>query len=121
MFKTKFSLEERFSESQRVLQKYPDKIPIICEKTEKQIDLPVIDKCKYLVPMDYTIGQFMYIIRKRLQLNSEEALFMFVKDNILPSSCYIGQIYELYRDVDGYLYIQYAKEHTFGQEAISID
>jgi GABA(A) receptor-associated protein len=36
------------------LQKYPDRIPVICEKNERS-DIATIDKKKYLVPSDLTV------------------------------------------------------------------
>jgi len=38
---------------------------------------------RYLVPADLTVGQFVYVIRKRIQLSAEKAIFIFV-DNVLP-------------------------------------
>ena len=46
-------------------------------------DIPDIDKKKYLVPGDLTAGQFVYVIRKRIKLSPEKAIFIFV-NNILP-------------------------------------
>jgi len=37
-----------------VPQKYPDRIPVICEKNERS-DIATIDKKKYLVPSDLTV------------------------------------------------------------------
>ncbi len=42
--------------------------------------------CRYLVPSDLTIGQFIYVIRKHIKLSSEKAIFIFVK-NVLPPTC----------------------------------
>ena len=109
-----YTFEERISESSRVVQKYPDRIPIICEKNSKANDCPEIDKKKYLVPFDLTIGQFMYVIRKRLKLQSEAAIFLFINGTIPPSSSLVGHIYEQHKNKDGFLYITYAKENTFG-------
>lgn len=44
-----------------------------------------IDKRKYLVPSDITVAQFMWIIRKRIALPSEKAIFLFV-DKTVPQS-----------------------------------
>lgn len=41
--------------------------------------------CRYLVPSDLTVGQFVYVIRKRIKLSPERAIFIFVR-NILPPS-----------------------------------
>lgn len=39
--------------------------------------------CRYLVPADLTVGQFVYVIRKRIKLSPEKAIFIFV-NNVLP-------------------------------------
>ena len=56
----------------------------------------------------------MYVIRKRMNLKSEEAIFLFVSDTIPPSSSIIRDIYNRHKDHDGFLYMQYAKENVFG-------
>lgn len=113
-FKNQYTLEERTKESTRILSKYPDRIPVICEKSKFTVGLPTIDKSKFLVPWDLTIANFIFIVRKRLNLRPEEAIFLFVGDNIMASSCVIGEIYRYNKEEDGFLYIQYTKENTFG-------
>jgi hypothetical protein len=56
----------------------------------------------------------MYVIRKRMRLRSEEGLFLFINNQIVAGSNIIGHIYDYSRDPDGFLYVQYAKENTFG-------
>ena len=112
-FKEENSFDKRKTESTKIRNKYPDRIPIICEKNDGS-DIPTIDKKKYLVPADLTIGQFVYVIRKRIKLNSEKAIFIFI-NNILPNtSKIISQVYEEHKDDDGFLYVKYSGENTFG-------
>lgn len=115
-FKKKFSFEQRQTESKKILNKYSDKIPIIVEKA-KGCTLDEIDKHKFLVPFDMTVGQFIYILRKRIKLSEQEALYIFV-DKILPmTSQPVSNIYNDYKkkeDFDGFLYISYCNENTFG-------
>ena len=113
-FKYEVSFQDRLAESTRILAKYPDRKPIICEKASNQIDLPSIDKRKYLVPNDLTIGQFVYVIRKRMKLNPEQALCLFINYKMLSSTEHMGQIYHKEKDNDGFLYIKYYKENVFG-------
>ena len=112
-FKTNNSVIERMSESKRVLSKYPDRVPIICEKG-RNTDLADIDKNKYLVPCDLTCAQFVYVIRKRLKLDAEKAIFIMI-NGIMPSQT--ENLYNLYckfKDKDGFLYINYTSENVFG-------
>jgi len=112
-FKTEYSLEDRKAESTRILEKYPDRIPVICEKLAKS-KMEEIDKKKYLVPSDLNIGQFVYVLRKRVKLSSQEAIYLFVNGNIPATSQLINQIYDQHKDEDGFLYMQYSGENTFG-------
>lgn len=114
-FKNEFKFEDRYSEARRVLTKYPDRIPIICERSLKaRHDCPIIDKKKYLVPRNLSLGHFLYVIRKRIKLPSEKALFLFVNGTIPTTSSLIGEIYHRHKDKDGYLYVTYDQENTFG-------
>jgi GABA(A) receptor-associated protein len=114
-FKTNHSFNERYNDTKLILEKYPDRIPIICEKTSRaNKEWPTIDKNKYLVPNDLTIGQFMYVIRKRMKLPPEKAIFLFVNGIIPSSSTYISELYNIYKDDDNYLYVNYSFENTFG-------
>ena len=42
--------------------KYPDRVPVIVERLPKA-QIGDLDKKKYLVPVDLTIGQFYFLIR----------------------------------------------------------
>ena len=115
VFKSKHSFDERLDETTRILAKYPDRIPIICEKNLKSRGTPEIDKNKFLVPYDLTVGQFMYVVRKRLVLPPEKALFFFIGGIIPSSSSLLNDIYYHAKDPDGFLYIHYSLENTFGK------
>jgi GABA(A) receptor-associated protein len=67
----------RKQEALKILEKYPNRIPIICEKDPK-CKLAEIDKTKYLVPNDLTLSQFTFIVRKRLQIDKNSALFLLI-------------------------------------------
>lgn len=91
----------------------PDQLPVIAEKVSDS-QIVVIDKRKFLVPSDITVAQFMWIIRKRIQLPSEKAIFLFVDKTVPQSSLTMGQLYEKEKDEDGFLYVAYSGENTFG-------
>lgn len=54
-----------------------------------------LDKKKYLVPSDLTVGQFYFLIRKRIHLRPEDALFFFVNNVIPPTSATMGSLYQV--------------------------
>ncbi|KAJ3543761.1 hypothetical protein NMY22_g3025 [Coprinellus aureogranulatus] len=110
--------EKRKAEAERIRQKYPDRIPVICEKADRT-DIPTIDKKKYLVPSvrptlssfkgsaltrdvhdkDLTVGQFVYVIRKRIKLAPEKAIFIFVDEVLPPTAALMSAIYEEHKCV----------------------
>ena len=112
-YKNLHSKEQRVNESNRITKKYPDRVPIIVCKSNN-CTLSDIDKQKFLTPKDLTLGQFIYVIRKRIKLDSTEALFIMVNNKVLPSKSCLGEIYNKDKDEDGFLYVIYTSENTFG-------
>lgn len=116
-FKLKYPDEERRrAESKRIIDKYPDRRPIVCERFHKSSkDTPVLDKTKFLVYEDMTMGQFCFVIRKRMSMNSNQALYLFMENNtMVPISSTVKEVYDTFVDKDGFLYVHYSLENTFG-------
>ena len=67
---------------------------VIVEKAPKA-RVGDLDKKKYLVPSDLTVGQFYFLIRKRIHLRAEDALFFFVNNVIPPTSATMGALYQV--------------------------
>lgn len=113
-FQKKHTFEDRLSESQKVLKKYPERVPIIIEKGNEKDDIETIDKNKYLVPRSTTLHEFVLIIRKRIHLEPSKTMFVIINSHLCPGTKTIGEIYEEDKDEDGFLYIKYTSENTFG-------
>ena len=112
-FKDRHPFYKRQEEAQRIKDKYPSRIPVICECLGGEI--PDIDRKKYLVPADLTMAQFLYVIRKRIKIRPEQSIYLFVANDIMVPGCsMIGSIYEEHKDLDGFLYTCYSGENTFG-------
>lgn len=112
-FKNARDFKTRYDESGRILAKYPDRVPTVVEKSEHS-HIATMDKTKFLIPKNLTISQFIYIIRKRIRLPPSEALFLFVNNSAPSSNEFMGEIYTRHKDNDGFLYISYTNENTFG-------
>ena len=109
------TLEERKREFQTVMEANPDKIAIICEKAPKSHILD-IEKSKYLVKNDVTLNQFSLMIRKKLKIEKEQALFFLINGKkSLSGDNSMQEIYNKYKNDDGFLYIAYAGEEIWGQ------
>jgi len=114
-FSKRYTFNERFQEANRILSKYPDRIPVICEKNPTCTDLSNISKTKYLVGPHLTCGQFIYVIRVSLKLPAEKAVFMMVNGLIPSNTNMMNELYEKHKDYDGFLYLTYSSENVFGQ------
>lgn len=108
------SLETRKAETKSVLKKYPDRAPVMVFKSEHTDTVQDIDKNKYLVPRDLTFGNFAFVIRKRIKVNPENAIYIFVNQTLAQSSERVGDVYDRCKSEDGFLYCVYSGEATFG-------
>jgi GABA(A) receptor-associated protein len=107
-------IAERKKDVQNMLKRYAGRIPIIIDKV-KNSPVPDLDKTKYLVPYDLTVGQFLYVIRKRIKLEPSQAIFIFFKNELVNTGMTIGEVYNKYKNVDDeMLYATYSGESTFG-------
>ena len=111
-YKTDNTLQKRSHESAVIKKKYPNRIPIIVESNSE--NLPKIENTKLLVPDNITIAQFMFIIRKRVKLNDKQAIFLFINNTLPTNTSILKDVYETNKDEDGFLYIVYKFENTFG-------
>ena len=110
----KHSFEKRKEESAKMVSKYPNSICVIIEKSPSDKSINDIDKHKYLVPKELTVGQMLFVVRKRIHLSSAQALFFYVNNTLPSSSITMETLYLSHRDEDGFLYIRYTGENTFG-------
>jgi GABA(A) receptor-associated protein len=101
---------------QNLLNKYPDRIPIVLSSKTYLKDNPL----KFIVPYEQTIAQFMVLLRTKIQLKPEEAIFFFVKDTetgqdiMVQTSSTIEYLYTQYKDKDLLLNLFFEKESVFG-------
>jgi len=114
-FKKKYSFESRLEQATNIMNKFPTRIPIIVEiHPSSKNKIPPLDKTKYLVPQELTVGQFVYVLRKRLKLSAEKAIFIFFENQLSPTSELISMVYENLKDKDNFLYAYISSENTFG-------
>merc|ERR1711970_100031 len=116
-YKQDHPMDKRSAEAARIREKYPDRIPVICEK-EPRSDIAPVDKRKYLIPIDLTVGQFVYVIRKRISIPPEKAIFIFVNNTLPPTAALMSTVYEQHKDEDGFMYMMYSGENTFGEDVL---
>merc|ERR1712002_37008 len=114
-FKQRKCLEIRKDEVCSIRSKFPNKLPVIVERYIREKTLPLLDKTKFLVPFELTLGQFLCLLRNKIALDSTQALFLLVAEKSMSCmSSSMGEVYSRYSDLDGFLYITYASQEMFG-------
>lgn len=103
-YQEKYSFDKRLNDAENLIEKYPDRVPVIVEKRHSRSlnpfhknknELPEIKNSKFLVPKDLSVGQLFYIIRKNLNLKSDEALYLFINNKMPVFSSTMGSIYQV--------------------------
>ena len=124
-FKDSVTEEERAAKAKRFLERYPDSVPIICEKYSKSTLLELENR-KFIVPRMMTVSEFKQILQKHLKEKmakepdsskpAMESFQVFCTGNIEPNgSTILYQVHDTYKDKDGFLYLKYSSSNCFGQ------
>ena len=114
-YKINNSLDNRKSQFSKIMKNHPDGIPTILERA-KGCTINKTIKTKYLLTRELTIAEFVRIIREKLEINPERALFFLVNGkHSLTMSEEMGNVYDKYKDKsDGFLYMTYSEEMVYG-------
>ncbi|EHH50886.1 hypothetical protein EGM_01781, partial [Macaca fascicularis] len=93
--------------------KFPNKVPVIVERYP-QTFLPLLDKNNRCTPNSMH-SPFFSPVRSRMVLRASEAFYLLVNNKSLVStSVTMAEIYRDYKDEDGFVYMTYASQETFG-------
>ena len=114
-FKFKKNLStERIQTYKLLTKKYPDKIPVICEKDPDCDDLEEVNKTKYIVNKDWNINQILFLLKEETNFSSE--ICLKINDEIIDESEISENVYEKYKDKeDNFLYCFYSKKISNSQ------
>lgn len=110
---TSDSVVKRRKSFESITLKYPNRVPVLVERGT--MDSPEIDKNKFLVPKNITLADFMTIIRSRIKMDSTQSLYFMVNGVMPRATDYMDILYNKHKNIDdGFLYITYCIENTFG-------
>ncbi|XP_053869066.1 microtubule-associated proteins 1A/1B light chain 3C-like [Malaclemys terrapin pileata] len=113
-FKQRKSLASRMREAAEIRAKYPTKIPVVVERYQKEKQLPLLDRTKFLVSQDSSMSQFVITLRTRMSLTATQAFYLLVNKGLPSMSVTVGEVYRDHKDEDGFLYVTYASQEMFG-------
>jgi GABA(A) receptor-associated protein len=124
-FRKRFKFEERKEITDKILTKYDDKCPLYLS-FDSQLNLKSLKNYnRYIVTSNLTLGQFLLIVKKKINIDATESLTLFIeiydknnskmKDSIIaPLSSSIDSVYNINKNDDGFLYMRLVKENVFG-------
>ncbi|KFQ24814.1 Microtubule-associated proteins 1A/1B light chain 3C, partial [Merops nubicus] len=105
----------RMHEVTTIRLKYPNKLPVVVERYQKEKTLPPLSRTKFLVSQDLPLAQFAITLRTRLGLASSQTFYLLVNNKGLPNMAITMQeLYQANKDEDGFLYLTYASQEMFG-------
>lgn len=109
------ALARRQALADKIRIKSPNNFPIIVGRA-KGANIPKITKHKFIVSGTIKFQVFLAEMRKYIiGLTPSDSIFCFVGAGVMaPLSSHIDSLYETYCSNDGFLYIIYMTENTFG-------
>ena len=96
-----------------------NKIPLeisLTKNAKKAYKIKKLDKTKYLLPLDFTMGQFSYLLKKKLNIDQNDDLFFLLVNGKVscPYEMNLKDIYDKYKKEDNILYLTIEKALLWG-------
>lgn len=105
-----------------LLEKYLDRVPVLVDRGTTKDPFP--RKSKYIIDGTTTFGALIATIRKQMVIPAGSGLFAYTLNHkMITGSNLVVTVYNEFKSDDGFLYILYTLENTFGSsyEASAFD
>ena len=102
------TLEQRQERAQMLTSKYPNRLALIIRSAKD--DGPTN---KFVVPLTCTVADVLQHLRKRININGYQAVYLCVRDRVLSGAQTMESIIS-YKSDDGFVYLTYCMESVFG-------
>lgn len=114
LFKLQHTLDIRCEHYKKITEKYPDRIPIIMEKSELCKNLENLKNPQLLANKNAPICDIIRYIRNNLKVTPTQSIYVMIGNYGPGLGETIEEIHAKYKDRDGFLYIVYLTQNTFG-------
>jgi GABA(A) receptor-associated protein len=116
VYQAEHERDARIKQYKKLMVAHPGRIPVIIEKAKNTATpQPDIKQSRYLFPADTTVSNIYCIVRKFLShIKPNESFYLFTDNILLNSADTLDTVYTKHKDDDGFLYIYYSVEDTFG-------
>ena len=107
-------LAERQAEFEKIKKRHPKKVAVLVGPVDERV--PPLTKYKFLVDVDEKACVLPVTIRKYMTtpLRSDEGLYYFVQNVMVPQQYPMSQLAAQYADPSGFVLVEYGRESTFG-------
>ena len=116
-FCKELSIKKRKKLNRLVMDKHPEKIPIILEYEETFPHELRTKQCKYLVNNTFRVFEFTSILRTKISIGKSQGLLMYIngeKKILIEQSKMLSSVYNDNASHDGFLYISLGIENIYG-------
>ncbi len=94
--------DQKFPNLSTSVHKPPLRIPIIVFTNNRKLRLA---KHEFLVPRQLKVAHLTATLRRSIVLDADSTVYLYSKSHMLKQDKMLSEIYEAYRDDDGFLYI----------------
>lgn len=96
------TLEDRRNYSSELMKENPLRVPILVSSENGKLKLKTQE---FLVPKQLKIIHFTATLRRSMNLDPENAIYLYIQNHMIKQDRFIAEIYEQYKEEDGFLYI----------------
>lgn len=99
-----------------LLEKFVGKVPVIVSlKNEDKIKYKLPSSVlKVLVDTEFNITQMLFFLRRKIKINPSDSCYLFTNGLLLPQTLLMRDLYNKYKEKDGFLYFDLLFLESFG-------
>lgn len=120
-FEKQITEEKRRADCNKIMERYPERVPVVCERAPRGGDVPQINSKKFLVPKQMSVSQLIVVVKNQLgaeghpSFNENAALYFTLRNRTtLQPNTKLEVAHNEHRSPDGFLYMHYSVETVFG-------